>query len=370
MPEALWSAPGATGERINVIARRRSGKPPLEIYFHVDTVPPGDGWSYPPLRLTTVGDRHFGRGTADMKGTIACVLACLRAADATGLQLAYDPVLLFCTDEEGGLYPGIRWLAEQGKLDGHLLNLNGGAVPRQWAGCFGSLDLRLTLIGRAAHSGDPGTGINAGINAIEESVPVLQALLALKRSVGARRSAMPAPPHFDGRPLTARLSITAAEAGTKGSALPGRFEVVLNRRYAPEEDAEAVLAELRATIEAAVRASGLIDHRLEVVGHLAPVSDPAGPHWPRWRRALAEGFGWSPDDFSAYGSSTSSDMGWVQHAGIQEILLGGLSRPERNVHGADEHTTDADLKGLARSVLCYLSRDFGTQPDLAAPNQL
>lgn len=373
VPEALWrpeeeslwrppedsgdgDAPGdAHGERVNVIARRPGATAPaLGIYFHVDTVPPGDGWRRPPLTLTHEGDRLYGRGTADMKGTIASTLAALRAADAVGMPLRFAPELLFCTDEEGGLHPGIRHLAETGRLSGHLLCLNGGAVPRRWAGCFGSMDLAVTFFGRPAHSGDPG----AGVNAVEAALPVLAALMELKARVEARVSAMPPPPHLEGRPLTGRLTVTAAAGGAKGSALPGRFRIVINRRYAPEENAEDVRAEIEETIGRAVAGTPLFGHRVALVGHLAPVVDPDGPHWPRWQAALAAGFGWDPAAFRRYGASSSSDMGWVQRAGISEILLGGLARPDRNVHGADEHTTLADLTGLARAILLYLAPDF------------
>ena len=43
---------------------------------------------------------------------------------------------------------------------------------------------------------------------------------------------------------------------------------------------------------------------------------------------------------------------------MREVLLGGLSRPERNGHGPDEHTTVGDIVALARSVLAYLAADF------------
>jgi succinyl-diaminopimelate desuccinylase len=306
------------------------------------------------MALTVEGRTLYGRGTADMKGTIASTLAALRAADAAGLALAYDPVLLFCTDEEGGLYPGIRYLAEQGLVEGHLLSFNGGAAPRIWAGCFGSLDLAIEVEGRAAHSGDPDNGVNA----IEAALPLLNALQALKGEVETRASALTSPPHFEGRPLTARLNVTAANGGAKGSSLPGRFKVLVNRRYAPEERFQDVLDELQGAVARALGGSGAVSWSTRIVGHLAPVSEPVGPHWPRWQAALAAGFGWPHESFRAWGSSTSSDMGWVQQAGIREILLGGLSRPGCGAHGADEHTTLDDVMSLAHSVLLYLAEDF------------
>ena len=70
VPEALWStaAGGAVGERVNLIAARGSGLPACSLYFHVDTVPAGEGWTRPPFALTRDQDRLYGRGAADMKG--------------------------------------------------------------------------------------------------------------------------------------------------------------------------------------------------------------------------------------------------------------------------------------------------------------
>ncbi len=359
VPREMWFAGDGSGagERVNLLAARASNLEPCSLYFHTDTVPAGAGWSRPPFALTREGARLYGRGAADMKGAIAAALAALRAARAQGVALRYDPVLLFCTDEEGGLYPGVRYLAEQGLIRGHLMNFNGGAAPRVWAGCFGSIDLMIRVSGRGGHSGDPGDGVNA----VEESVPLLQALMALKARVEARASALPPPPHFNGRPLSSRLTVAAAQGGQKGSSLPARFDVLVNRRYAPEEDFAAVRAELEATVAEAMRHSRARAVETEIIGHLAPVADPTGPHWPRWCAAMARGFGFPPERFRAWGSSTSSDMGWVQRAGASEILLGGLVRPGCNAHAPDEFTTVEDVTALARAILLYLSADFAEE---------
>lgn len=295
-----------------------------------------------------------------MKGSIAAAILAVESADAVGVPLAYDPEFLLCTDEEGGLYPGIRYLAEQRMIGGHLLSFNGSAAPRIWAGCFGSFDLLIRLQGKGGHSGD-GDG---SCNAVERAIPLLARLMALKQVVEARRSSLS--PRPGQPPLTARLTVAAAHGGDKGSAIPPRFDILINRRYAPEEDFATARAEIETAVDEALRGSGLTQ-RIELLGHLAPVSDPTGPHWPRWQRAFAAGFGWDPDAFRAWGASSSSDMGWVQRAGIQEILLGGLGRPDNNVHAADEFTTIADLTALAGSILLYLAAAFA--PELLPKEQ-
>ena len=357
VPEQHWKTAEVYGPRNNLIRipeLSKENRPCLGIYFHTDTAPVGTGWTRPALQLTQEGDKFYGRGSADMKGAIAAVFTALRVLAASGLPLAFRPLLLFCTDEEGGLFPGIRYLAEQGRLNGidALLNLNGSAQPRIWAGCFGSLDLRFQFVGRAAHSGAPGDGINA----IEQSLSVLSALLDLQKKIQRRISTLPPPPGAE--PLHARLSITSAHGGVKGSALPGVFDIIVNRRYLPEEDEQAVIDEIKTAVADAVKTTNLLNHSMEVVGHLPPVSNPDGPCTPRWTAAQSHGFEVPLEQFSCYGSSTSSDFGWVQRAGIQHMLLGGLARPQSNVHGPDEHTTYTDLLGLARSVLLMLSSDF------------
>ena len=356
VPEALWKTLEGHGTRINLIATPATRhRPGCGIYIHTDTVPPGEGWTHPPLALARVGDRLFGRGAADMKGAIVATLAALQAARAEGLALALDPVLLFCTDEEGGLYPGVRHLAEQGLLGcQQLICLNGGAVPRIWAGCFGSLDVAVEVEGRAVHSGDPSAD---GVNAVEEALPVLQALMALKASVQARSSALPPPPQAGGRPLTARLTIAAVRGGSKGSALPGRCRILVNRRVMPEENMEEALGEIEAAVGEGALGSRALAVRTQLVGRLDPVRDPdaGGQHWPRWQAALSFGFGWRPDAFRRFGASSSSDMGFVQRAGLREILLGGLSRPDNRTHGPDEFTTVQDVTALARTLLADLA---------------
>jgi len=356
VPEALWRTPEAHGARVNLIGTpRERRRPACGIYVHTDCVPPGEGWTRPPLALTREGDVIYGRGAADMKGTIAATLAALWAAREAGLVLAYDPLLLFCTDEEGGLYPGVRYLAEQGLVAcDALICLNGGATPRIWAGCFGSLDVAITVEGRAMHSGDPSP---LGVNAVEEALPILEALMALKATVQARASALPPPPHLAGRPLTARLTVASIHGGAKGSALPGSCRILINRRVMPEETMEDALAEIEAAIAEGRARSRALSVGTQLVGRLDPVLDPDGDgrHWRRWQQALSWGFGWPMESFVRHGASSSSDMGFVQRAGVKEILLGGLSRPDNRTHGPDEFTTVQDITALARAMLAFLA---------------
>jgi succinyl-diaminopimelate desuccinylase len=362
VPEARWRTPHgpASGSRTNLIARRPAGRPDCGLYFHVDTVPAAAGWPSDPLHLERVGDRLIGLGAADMKGSIAAILLALRAAQACGVVLAYDPVLLFCTDEEGGLYPGIRYLAEQGHLPDHLLNFNGSAEARIWAGCFGLFNLLVRIHGQAVHAGE-GNRQGAGVNAIDGALPLLNAIAALKAEIATRRSSLPPPPGKP--PLAAQLNIATIHGGTAGGQVPALVELTLNRRYMPEERFEEALAEIEEIIRSCAGAVPGLAVETELVGHLMPTADPDGPHWPRWQAAVGAGFGYAPEQFRKWGAASCSDFGWVQRAtGRSEVLLGGLGRPERNIHAPGEYTTIPDIISLARAVLSYLAADF--RPDL------
>ena len=165
----------------------------------------------------------------------------------------------------------------------------------------------------------------------------------------------------------AQLNIATIDGGTAGGQVPALLELTLNRRYMPEEAFDEALAEIERTVSRAVASVPGLTVETVLTGHLAPTSDPAGPHWPRWQAAVGMGFGYAPEDFRRWGAASCSDFGWVQRAtGRHEVLLGGLGRPDRNVHAPGEYTTISDIISLASAVLAYLAADFRPElnPDL------
>lgn len=70
------------------------GAPTVLFNVHLDTVPAGDGWSTDPFSLTVRGGRAYGRGSCDIKGAAACLLALAKG----GVE---NIALLFTSDEEG-----------------------------------------------------------------------------------------------------------------------------------------------------------------------------------------------------------------------------------------------------------------------------
>ena len=86
-------------EKANLCATfGRDGDGGVALSGHTDVVPAGVGWSAPPFRLTEKDGKLFARGAADMKGFIACALACAPAFAAARLRRPIHLALSF--DEE------------------------------------------------------------------------------------------------------------------------------------------------------------------------------------------------------------------------------------------------------------------------------
>ena len=104
----------AADGRPNLVATAATGGdgPGLMFLGHSDVVPPGPGWTGDPFVPRRDGDRIIGRGSSDMKGGIAAVVAAMsvlaRAADA-GLPLS-GPIRLVVTVDEEEHGVGVRHL--------------------------------------------------------------------------------------------------------------------------------------------------------------------------------------------------------------------------------------------------------------------
>lgn len=106
----------STGNKANLLARiGPDGCPGIMLSGHTDVVPvDGQKWDTSPFKLTKRGSRLLGRGTADMKGFIACVLAMVPAMARAKLK---SPIYFaFSYDEEVGCV-GVRSLIKDIKAE-------------------------------------------------------------------------------------------------------------------------------------------------------------------------------------------------------------------------------------------------------------
>src|SRR5687768_12807038 len=92
-------------DRPNLVARLpgRGSSPPLLLQGHVDVVPvAGQDWTHPPFGAEEADGFLWGRGTLDMKGGVAMMVAALLRAQSEGVQPPGDVLLCVLSDEEAG----------------------------------------------------------------------------------------------------------------------------------------------------------------------------------------------------------------------------------------------------------------------------
>ena len=164
--------------RPNLVATLPAGGGPgLMFLGHSDVVPAGPNWTGDPYRVRNHDGLLIGRGTTDMKGGLASVVAAMSAlsrAGDFGVELS-GPVRLVCTvDEEEhgiGVRDHVSRPADHEFLGCVVAEPTNMQVVR---GCRGASYIEIDVTGRAAHSGRPADGRSA-INAAAAIVEIIRA---------------------------------------------------------------------------------------------------------------------------------------------------------------------------------------------------
>jgi len=129
---------------------------------HTDVVPvDGQAWSTDPFTVSERQGRLYGRGTADMKGFIACVLAAVPTFLARPLRVPVH--LAFSYDEEVGCL-GVRSMLDALQRRSHPPSLCLIGEPTELEpvlGHKGKLAMRCQVKGAACHSAYAPQGVNA-----------------------------------------------------------------------------------------------------------------------------------------------------------------------------------------------------------------
>lgn len=205
---------------------------------HTDVVPvDGQDWDSDPFTLTPKEDKLYGRGTSDMKGFVAAVLA--KVPELVAANLSQPVHLAFSYDEEVGCL-GVRRLIEK--------VTEGGAKP---AACIvgeptgmevvvahkTKRSLSVTVNGKAAHSSLAPLAVNA--------VEYAARLVVFIREIGERlKREGPLDPDFDVAHTTAHTGII--NGGTQLNIVPELCSFDFEFRALPTVDADALVDEVKA----------------------------------------------------------------------------------------------------------------------------
>lgn len=345
------------GDRINLVAKQGNTGNPLSIYAHMDVVPIEEGWDVNPFAGIVKDDKIYGRGASDMKGSIASLLLALDVIKELNLVPQYDLNCLLCTDEEIGMYPGVYYLARKGYIpEGPIICMEGMQDPLDWLASAGCVDVSIKVKGKSCHS-----GMNfLGVNAIEESIPILNELMNLKKEVEKRESEVPGAgimmPNAPSNKMTPMFNIDIINAGNKSNIVPSLCTIIINRRYIPEEKYEDIIEEIKNAVEIGKKNSKALDVTLNF-SHIYPAIkvNASSPNALKMKEAVKLVQGYKDENFIAMGLSGSTDMAFVQMVtGNEDIIFRGTGRSDTCFHAKNEFVYLKDLKALAKELIYFI----------------
>jgi acetylornithine deacetylase len=162
--------------------RGSGGGRTLLLNGHVDVVSPEpvERWTTDPFRGDLRDGQVYGRGAADMKGGVACMVFVAEVLSALEIRLAGDLVVCTVTEEESTGVGGLAAVRRGVRADaGIVLEPSGHDV---WVACRGSVIPTITVAGRPGHAGLPQPDWREGgaVNAIEKMEIVLGAMRQLQ----------------------------------------------------------------------------------------------------------------------------------------------------------------------------------------------
>ncbi|MDN5571157.1 MAG: acetylornithine deacetylase [Propionibacteriaceae bacterium] len=278
---------------------------------HTDVVPvDGQPWTSDPFTLTERDGRYYGRGTADMKGFDAVVLAALPAMLAQPLRQPIHLALSY--DEEVGCQgagPMVAALAELGLAP--EVTFVGEPTSMRMICAHKSINvIRIAVRGLAAHS----SLTNQGVNAIEYAASLVRwwrVRCDRWRDEG---------PYDDGYPIAHTTgAVTMISGGNGVNIIPAEADVTLEFRAVAEVDDAEVIAELRAAcaeVEEAMRAEDA-SASVTVTVETSTVGLESPPDAPAVRLGEALGLEALPDKVT-YGT----EAGVYSDAGISAVVCG------------------------------------------------
>lgn len=228
-----------TGDKANLYAtigpRDRAG---VLLSGHTDVVPvAGQDWTRPPFEMTAGEGKLFGRGTADMKGFVACALTAAQAAATRDLQTPLHLALSY--DEEIGCV-GVRSMIDMLAQAPFRPMFCIVGEPTQMAvatGHKGKLACRTTCFGQEGHSALAPFALNA-IYMVGDMIAELRAILDDLAQAGVQDGDYDVP--------HTTLHVGHIEGGGPLNIVPNRASFLWEIRNLPEDDPKAILDRMQA----------------------------------------------------------------------------------------------------------------------------
>ena len=319
------------GDTQNIWLRRGKAKPLFVFLGHTDVVPTGDlsAWDSPPFEPTIKAGLLYGRGTADMKGGIACFITAVERFVQQYPDHQGSIALMITSDEEGCAKNGVVKVVEvleqrEEKIDWCLVGEPSsekqvGDVIK--VGRRGSLCAVLTIHGIQGHVAYP----HKADNPIHSFASALKALTEETWDQGNQFF----PP--------TSLQISNINSGTGAeNIIPSDVKVMFNLRFSTELNAEIIKQRVHTLLD---QHSFRYDLDWRLSGN--PFLTSGGALIEAAHRAIKETTGLETLDDTGGGTS---DGRFIAPTGAEVIELGHLNS---TIHKVNENIVVADLDVLS-----------------------
>ena len=322
----------------NFWARRGEQSPLLVFAGHTDVVPPGElsAWDSDPFTPTEKEGYLYGRGTADMKCSLAAFITAIEAFLAKQPEHKGSLALLITSDEEGPATCGTRKVMQvlqqrEEKIDYCLVGepssseILGDVIK---IGRRGSISGHLKIIGVQGHVAYP----EKADNPIHHCARVLQALTSIEWDAGNS--------HF---PPTS-FQVSNINGGTGASnVIPESVSIEFNLRFSTETSADEIQQRVAQTLQ-----SLGIRHELQwtVYGH--PFLTEGGELISACSAAILEE---TDVETTLSTSGGTSDGRFIAPSGAQVVELGPVNASIHKINERVSLDTPAKLSALYTAIM-------------------
>lgn len=341
------------GEVDNFWAVRGEEGPIFAFAGHTDVVPVGEDndWVHPPFQATIKDGVLFGRGAADMKGSLAAMITAVEAFVDLHPKHHGRIAFLITSDEEGvathGTVKVVEWLEERGeKIEWCLVgepsstNSVGDTIKN---GRRGSLGCWLTVKGKQGHVAYP----HLAVNPIHAVSPVLAELASEHWDSGN-----------DFFPATS-FQVSNINSGTGATnVIPGTASIIFNFRFSTEVTSEALKQRTEAILD-----KHQLDYELHWVLSGQPFLTAEGKLVEAAVAAIKTCTGTDTELSTAGGTS---DGRFIAPTGAQVVELGPVNA---TIHQVNECVKADDLNLLSDIYTRILIQLLGTSDDTDPPQR-
>jgi acetylornithine deacetylase len=221
-------------EKVNLVARTKPGTPELAFVCHTDTVPYDPEWAEA-VRPAIRGGKLYGRGSADVKGFLACVLASIGRVDIS--KFSKPAMIVLTADEEIGCV-GAKFLARKKVLRARNMVIGEPTGLRPVCAGKGYALAEIVVRGKEAHSAFPARGRSA----IFDAARVVTALERVAKKLEAKKNRA-----FD--PPFTTLNVGLIQGGTAKNIVAGECRITVEWRPVPGESNEKAAELIREALK-------------------------------------------------------------------------------------------------------------------------